>query len=171
MCEHKGRPATLEVGRPGEVGKLTFLTSYLMASLIRLRLGRWWSDQTWKFTSPFKIASTSSVSRHRSSTPTTVWPRPPRAGHEGGSIFIQAGPGLMGEAGCERVTCWIRSLPEEPAGAGRGRNTWLTGGFHLWPWCRENRNRPCLTDRGVLQLEGGVGRNGKRSDFGKGRPG
>lgn len=57
--------------RPGGAGKLTFLTSYLMASLIRLRLGRWWSDKTWKFTSPFKIASTSSVSRHRSSTPTT----------------------------------------------------------------------------------------------------
>lgn len=51
--------------------ELTFLTSYLIASLILLRLGRWCSGHKWMFTSPFRIASTSSVSLHRSSTPTT----------------------------------------------------------------------------------------------------
>lgn len=51
--------------------KLTFLTSYLMASLTRLRQGRWCSEGGFWSTSPFRMASTSSVSRHRSSTPTT----------------------------------------------------------------------------------------------------
>lgn len=56
-----------------ETGKsiLTFLTSYLMDSLILLKLGRGCSGHVCTLASPFRIASTSSVSLQRSRTPTT----------------------------------------------------------------------------------------------------
>ena len=53
-----------------EIGQ-TFLTSYLMANLTRLSPGRLGSSGRAWSTSPFKMASTSSVSLHKSRTPTT----------------------------------------------------------------------------------------------------
>lgn len=61
----------------------------------------------------------------------------------------------MGKAGCGRLTCWIRSLPGKPAGAGWGRLppiALVLGESQL--------SSSQLTDRGVLQLKGGVGSNG-----------
>ena len=57
-------------GGPGGGGR-TFLTSYLMANLTRSRQGRLWSLGGALSTSPFKMASTSSVALHWSNTPTT----------------------------------------------------------------------------------------------------
>lgn len=59
--------------RAGREQPLTFLTSYLMASLTRLReaLCLCVSADSADSRSPFRMASTSSESRHRSSTPTT----------------------------------------------------------------------------------------------------
>lgn len=69
---HQGNTIKCEDIFPrGPKEELTFLTSYLIASLILLRLGLWCSGHKWMLTSPFRIASTSSVSLHRSSTPTT----------------------------------------------------------------------------------------------------